>query len=420
MRRSLRRGVARATALAVGAIIANALLVSPGTAVTSMGSSGNSALGTKSPAKGTPVKIGFVTNGVSGNIDQRIEQLVAEPTVKWLNEYGKGLGGHPIELDMCIDSADPSKAGDCANQMIRDKVAAVVIGANAVIENVWTPLRAAGIPVFIYASVNPNIVADTASTFVMTNGRASNFSLPVGAAKKARAKKVSVVAIDVPAATAFFKGPGPALYQKEGLQLELIPVPAGTADMTPQMQRLTSDNPKGVVFVLGNDSFCTAAFNGLRTAGFKGTITTIPNCFSDATRTAVPADFLKGMQIAAQAPFDDPKAGPTRQYNAVLDRYATEEIDRSNIRGLGPFMAFAGMNMATKNLKGEATPAAIIAATKAMPWSELPGTGLHFRCNGNADPDQPAVCSNNTYIATLDAAGKAKSYTPVGDSPIPG
>jgi branched-chain amino acid transport system substrate-binding protein len=420
MRRSLRRGWAQATAVAVVAILATAVSGS-GWAMTRTASSGNAAaLGTKNPAKGTPVKIGFVTNGVSSNIDQSIEGAVAAPTVKWLNEYGGGVGGHPIDLDTCVDQADPGKAADCASQMIRDKVAAVVIGANAVVENAWTPLHAAGIPVFIYAAANPNIVADTASTFIMQNGRASSFTLPVGAAKKTGAKKVSVVAIDVPAATAFFKGPAPALYQKEGLQLELIPVAAGTPDMTPQMQRLTSTNPKGVVYVIGNDSFCIAAFNGLRTAGFKGTITTIPNCFSDATRTAVPADFLKGMKIAAQAPFDDPKALPTKQYNAVLDKYATEQVDRSNIRGLGPFMAFAGMNVATQGLKGDATPASIIAATKAMPWSVLPGTGLHFRCNGKADPEQPAACSNNTYVATLDGTGKAKSYTPVGDTQIPG
>jgi branched-chain amino acid transport system substrate-binding protein len=419
MRRSLRIGVARGAAvLAVVAISASAASAA---AATRTASSGNSVLGTKNPAQGAPVKIGFVYNGVSGTIDQSIEKAVVDPTVKWLNEYAKGLAGHPIELDICVDSADPGKAGDCASQMIRDKVAAVVIGANAVVENVWTPLRAAGVPVFIYASANPNIVADTASTFVMTNGRASNFALPVGAAKKARAKKVTAVVIDVPAATTFWKGPGPGLYQKEGLQLELVPVAPGTADMTPQMQRVASSNPKGVVFVLGNDAFCIAAFNGLRTADFKGTITTIPNCLTDATRTAVPADFLKGMQTASVAPWDNPKDPAIKQYNAVLDKYATEQIDRSIIRGLGPFIVLGGLNAATQNLKGEVTPASIIAATKAMPWSVLPGTGgLHFRCNGKADPDQPAVCSNNTLIATLDATGKAKSYTPVGDTQIPG
>ena len=44
--------------------------------------------------------------------------------------------------------------------------------------------------------------------------------------------------------------------------------------------QIVTENPKGEVFVLGNDSFCIAAFNGLRTAGFKGQVTAIPNCLA--------------------------------------------------------------------------------------------------------------------------------------------
>ena len=49
----------------------------------------------------------------------------------------------------------------------------------------------------------------------------------------------------------------------------------------------------------------------------------------------------------------------------------------------------------------------------------LAQTGEHD-VRGKADPEQPAACSNNTYVATLDGTGKAKTYTPVGDTQIPG
>jgi branched-chain amino acid transport system substrate-binding protein len=85
------------------------------------------------------------------------------------------------------------------------------------------------------------------------------------------------------------------------------------------------------------------------------------------------------------------------------------------------FTALGGFDAATAGLKGDPTPAAIIAATKAMETAELPGTGgINFRCNGKADPLQPAVCSNGTNAATLDASGKPTTYTLVGDTPIPG
>jgi branched-chain amino acid transport system substrate-binding protein len=286
---------------------------------------------------------------------------------------------------------------------------------------VWTPLHKAGIPVFLYGASNADVVADAASTFVVTNGRATLLALPAGAAKAAHKKKVTAIAIDVPAATSFFKGPAPALYKAQGLDFNLVPIAAGTADMTPQMQQVTSNNPDGVVYVIGNDAFCIAAFNGLRTAAFKGVVTTIPQCLTDATRTSVPGDYLKGMKIAATNPVDTPKDPTMKQYYAVLAKYGANDVDKSQIGGAAMFTVLAGFRVAMQNLKGDVTPATIIAAAKAMPWSVLPGTGgLHFRCNGKADASQPATCANNTLAATLNSQGKATSYTRVGDTPIAG
>jgi branched-chain amino acid transport system substrate-binding protein len=75
---------------------------------------------------------------------------------------------------------------------------------------------------------------------------------------------------------------------------------------------------------------------------------------------------------------------------------------------------------ALKGLKGDVTSASVLSTIKGMDWTVVPGTGgLHFRCSGKADPTQPAVCSNATNAATLDAKGVAASYTPVNDAEIP-
>jgi branched-chain amino acid transport system substrate-binding protein len=264
------------------------------------------------------------------------------------------------------------------------------------------------------------MASDTASTFMVANPRAALFARPAGVAKKAKAKKVSAVIIDVPAATAIYKEAGAEFFDDLGLELELVPVPAGTADMTPQMQRLVNDNPDGVVMVVGNDAFCIAAFNGLRTAGFEGDTTTIVQCITDATRTGVPSDFLEGMRISSFTPLTDTKDKSIKQYYAVLDKYGADDVDRSNTVGIAMYNTLGAFAVAAKGVKGEPTPASVTTAVKSMPWSEIPGTGgLHFRCNGKADPNQPAVCTSATNAAVLDAAGKAKKYTPVNDSPIP-
>jgi len=84
------------------------------------------------------------------------------------------------------------------------------------------------------------------------------------------------------------------------------------------------------------------------------------------------------------------------------------------------FNSLAGLDVATAGLKGDVTPASLIAAVKSMPWSVLPGSGgLHFRCNGKADPAHPAICSNALLAGKLNSQGRATSYTPVGDAQIP-
>jgi branched-chain amino acid transport system substrate-binding protein len=243
-------------------------------------------------------------------------------------------------------------------------------------------------------------------------------NLIAGAAKAQNSKKASAVVIDVPAATDILADTAP--YKKAGLDFKMTPVALGTADMTPQMQKVATENPKGPVFVLGNDTFCIAAFNGLRTAGFEGQVVSIPACLSDATRTAVPADFLKGIKISASAPLDKPKDPSIKQYFAVLDKFGAKDVDKTRQTGVFMFQAITGLDVATQNLKGDATPASIIAAAKAMPLSVLPASGgLHIRCNGKAAPTAPATCTNATLLATLDGQGKATSYVPTGDAQIP-
>ena len=376
-------------------------------------------LGTKTPAKGTPVKIGLITDGKTSGTDNSIETPVTEAAVKWINQYRNGVGGHPIDLDICTNGGDPSKSADCANQMIQDDVAAVVFGSNQFALNAWTPLHDAGIPVFIFGAGTPDLLADTASTFVMGAGPSAFQNLIIGAAKAQKTKKASAVVIDVPAATQIFDDTTP--YKKAGLDFSMVPVALGTADMTPQMQKVVTDNPKGVVHVVGNDSFCIAAFNGLRTAGFKGQVTAIPQCFSDATRTAVPADFLEGIKITASSPVDNPKDPSIKQYYAVLDKFGASDVDKSRQTGLSMFQGITGLNVATQNLKGDgdARDASSRRPRRCRGRCSRARAGTTSAATARPTRRHRRTCTNATLLATLDADGKATKYVVAGDTQIP-
>src|SRR5262249_50713527 len=150
-----RRGARAAALLAALAVVSATVAGTAGTA----GAQSSKLLGAKNVAKGAPVKIGVISNGKTPTVDQSEEAPVDQATAEWVNQYQGGLNGHPIQLSICDDHGTASEATDCANKMIQDKVAAVVVGQESQLEAIWNALHTSGIPIYLYGASNPNVVA---------------------------------------------------------------------------------------------------------------------------------------------------------------------------------------------------------------------------------------------------------------------
>ncbi|WP_083418027.1 ABC transporter substrate-binding protein [Pseudofrankia sp. BMG5.36] len=372
-------------------------------------------LGPVAKATGTPVKIGVITEGPSPNTDHTNDNRVAQATAKYLNEHKGGIGGRPIEITICETLADLSKATDCGNQMVEKGAAAVMIGTSGVVEAAWKPLNDAKIPVMIYGSTDPSLLASQ-TTFVLANLTFAVIDLPIQVAKDKGNKKVTSIVVDVPAALRAAQDIAPPLYQKAGIGYELLRVAPGTADMTPQMQQVV-DNGSDQVFITGSDSFCISAMNGLKAVGFTGTISAISQCITDATRKSIPGSTLKDMVISASTPIG-PDSPSMDLYATVAKTYG-KDIDLSNQDSMIMFMILAGFQAATQGISGDITSAALTSTIKAMKETELPASaGLKFRCNGKAIPATPAVCVLGGLSTTLDDKGQPAAYKVLGNTPI--
>jgi branched-chain amino acid transport system substrate-binding protein len=380
----------------------------------SSGADATEALGPEAPASGEPVKVGLISDGSTAITDNQIEVDVADATVEWLNEHRSGIGGRPIELVTCLGETDPGKTADCANQMVEEDVVGVVAGALSVADAIWEPLHEAHVPVMYYAANSAQILTDADSTFVLSNPMAGVVGTPLSVAQDEGASKVTVVVIDVPAALSVYDTVAPAVFDEAGIELEVVPVPPGTADMTPQMQQV-ADSAPGVVEVVGNDTFCISAFQGLQAVGFDGPVSTITQCVDDAVRRAVPADFLNGMVVSASAPVGAEDNESAELYEAVVDTYGGD-IDISRPTGMNMFSTLAGFAASLEEISGDVTPETVTAAIKAMPAIELPGAGgLTFQCNGEAVEGTPAVCTQGSLVTTLDEEGQPGTYEIVGE-----
>ncbi|WP_157735046.1 ABC transporter substrate-binding protein [Pseudofrankia inefficax] len=383
-------------------------------AATSAGAAADQLLGPVNQAKGTPVKIGMISDGKGAVTDLSFESAVADVTVKYLNDRKGGLAGHPIELVKCDTLADPAKGTDCANRMVEDNVAAVVVGSTAVSEGMWPPLHQAHIPVLFGGANSASIMTDKDSSFVLADALFGLVTLPIQLAKEHKVDTVSAVAIDVPAVMSIYQTIAPAAFKAAGIKLDVVAVPPGTADMTPQMQRIAAAGPR-VVQVIGSDSFCIAALNGLHTVGFTGPVTAIAQCITDATRKAVPGSVLKGVTVTATAPIgtDNPS---TRLFAAVVNTYGKDSKIEINRQGsLSMFTVVAALQSATTGLTGDVTPASITTAIKSMPEQPLPGADpMKFQCGGKANPATPAVCVKGGLVTDLDRKGEPTTYRAVG------
>jgi branched-chain amino acid transport system substrate-binding protein len=378
-------------------------------------------LGEPNPAEGEPVLVGLMGTGgdcPDCTLGGAIEEPVSEATIAWANEYLGGLGGRPMELVVCNNDLDPAKSVDCANEMIAQDVAAVVMGADSTVTG-WEVLHEAGIPVINHSTTQESMIEDEDSTFILQGSEALTVEYPIGAALEVGADKVSIIVVDLPAATDIYTDETLQKFEDEGLEVDIIPVAIGTPDMTPQAQQIVQDNPDGLVNIVGHDAFCIPAIQGLQAAGFTGSIATISFCVTDAMREAIPGDAVEGMLLGASDALADTSSPSTVQYNAVLDEYATEDVARDSSSGSAIFGAFSALALGTAGLEGEVTPESVIDAMRSMDNAVLPGSGgRQFRCNGNAEA-HVSVCMNSGLSATLDAEGRPVSYAVFNDEPIP-
>jgi branched-chain amino acid transport system substrate-binding protein len=383
-----------------------ACLVLAGTAfatVTSASASVKNAaspLGTPKKATGSEVTIGFVSDGKSDAIDNTPEIKAAQAAVSYANNYLGGLAGHKITLNVCETKQTPSGATDCATNMVQAKVPVVVTPVSGQSGAIYNGLKDSGIPYLQYGSIDQGVLAGPpATTFVLTNGIGTALAGPAGIAADAGVKKAGILVTDVPAASGPVSQAAPIFYKNAGVTPDVITVPVGQADMTPEIQAGIS-NGDGAFAMVGNPAFCTSAIKGLTTVGFKGPITVIQQCIDNTSASATNGGY-KGVNVLTTTD-TSPTSKDYRQYVAVMKKYA-KGVD---IGGVAPggYASILSLVVALPNLTGDVTAQSVAAGMAAMPATPLPlGGGITFQCNGTQVSLAPPICSTQVLRAKYTA-----------------
>ncbi|MEV0766798.1 ABC transporter substrate-binding protein [Nocardia salmonicida] len=376
----------------------------------SVSSASEATLGTPNKATGDPITIGFISEGKAAAIDNTDEIKAAEAAAAYANNYLGGLGGRPVQIKACETLAQPAKAKDCANQMVAANVAAVVEGVSGEVDQTIEVLAPAKIPIIMHTASTQTALV-TPGVFMMFNGL-SYFGAPASAAKAAGATKTAMVVIGVPAAEGPARQVGALLYGNSGVKVNVVAVPPGTADMTPQ---ITAADAGDRFHVMGNDTFCTSALKAIKTVEPDAKITIIDRCISLGSGKAIPGGY-QGLDVVASTDLatDTPDG---KLFTAVLDKFGDgAKFGATAAFGYAPMLGAINALNAAK--LAEFTPAAITAALQSAAPTQYPlSGGIMFQCNGKQIAMSPNVCSADGIMATASADGTLSDYRRIPADP---
>ena len=379
---------------------------------TGSGSAAADPLGTPNKATGTPVTIGYLAEGQAESVDTTGEIKGAQAAAAYVNDYLGGIAGHPITLKTCETQLSPAKATDCSQQMVSANAAAVGEGSLGEADQSIDVLAPAKIPV-ISAAVSTQKALTTPGVFVLTNSL-SYFGTPIADAAKAGVKKLDLMVINVPAAAGPAQQLAPLLGANAGVQVKVVTVPTGSADMSPQVAAALKDNPDGF-FMLGDPTFCTSALKAIKTLAPTKKVWGIDRCIGAAGGASIPGGY-EGVRIVSAVALDT-TTPDGKIYAAALSKYGKgAKVESQSAIGYTTLLGMATALNAAKIT--DVTAAGITAGMKAMPQSPLPlSAGGTFQCDGKQLGIVPNVCSSAGIISTADKDGKLATYEAVTPDP---
>ncbi|MFD4369420.1 ABC transporter substrate-binding protein [Rhodococcus sp. NPDC058521] len=347
-------------------------------------------------AAGEAVRIGLINNEGGQAISQPENREAAEAAAKYANENLGGIAGRPIELVICKNAEEPTSARDCGNQMVEQNVSAVVVTTTGLGSIIAPIVTAAGIP-YVTALGGSREEITSENSFVLTAG--SNTSQAMANFAKEQGWKTAVAyTIDSPAATGSLENMGAPRFRDAGIDFDIIRIPFGAPDATPQVSAGLDKNPDGVL-VYGESTVCTSVLKSLNTLGSSAQVISPQTCVAPEVVSAVGNSGVEGIKVFSSADTVSDNSESVL-YRAVMEKY-TPDTPTQGFAVAG-YQGVLGLVRATADLSGEVTPTSIGDAIRAAKEVELPaGDGITFTCDGTAVPDLSSLCGSTMIVLTM-------------------
>ena len=168
----------------------------------------------------------------------------AQAAARYINDYRRGINGHPADARRLRRPADPVGASDCGNQLLTDKVPAVIYSVSGRGGPLFRVLSGARTPPHRLRIERHEIELAKTGSLGLANGLVVTFAGPAKIAQLAGAKWAAKIVTDVPAAPGPAKAVSPASYSNAGLTVDILTIPSATADLTPHGPGRAGQQPR--------------------------------------------------------------------------------------------------------------------------------------------------------------------------------
>jgi branched-chain amino acid transport system substrate-binding protein len=360
--------------------------------------------GTK--ATGEPVKVGLINPEGGPSISQPEGREAAEAAVKYANEHLGGLGGRPIELEVCKSKEDPASNGACANQMVEADVVGVVVGNTGNGESMAPVVTGAGIAYTSYNGTSGSELAGK-NSFLWTGGVAAVMANFAKAAAKDGVKDFTLYGTDNASVVGALTKLGEPIFKAANITLKIVPIPLGTPDTTPQVSAGLKSDP-GAVGIVGDANMCASTLKALDTLANDAPRFMIQNCLEPSTiKAATPAAYDNAFLFtSADGESKDDKEAQI--YRAVMAKYAPETSTAG--AAVNGYQSMLGFIRAAGGVQGDVTAESVVTAISSAKDVPVPvGHGATMTCDGKQFPGLTAICNASSLIGTLDG-GKVVSF----------
>jgi branched-chain amino acid transport system substrate-binding protein len=357
-------------------------------------SSSAEVLGSPNPAKGTPVVFGAINIEASNGAAFPQVRQAMNATVKYVNEYRGGIGGHPIQIKWCISDTSQSSSANCAKKLIADKVTAI-LGAADLGAAVTMPIYEKADLAYV-GGMNFTPAESTAKNSVIFNDVAQLQNVLNGlyAVKDLKGKKVAVIAQGDTQGEFSAKTYTIPAIKSAGGQAKLYSAPPSQADLSSVVASALSSSPD--VIALESPSQCVALLSALKSSGNSKPVISIDPCSAPVVLDAASGGG-EGMYFFST--FQLPSSGTpdSKLATAILQKYAPAKmnVDSPAYNGMNTIM---NVQAAFKDTDPSKLDTKTILDTLRSGSDHTNFLAEPYTCNGKAIPALPAICNAKLYL----------------------